>query len=80
MEGDEVGGPRAGEGGARAAGKAGAAVGARWGRPSRLGSGVRRHRRWKAAAATAVAAAAAERRSRQTLTFANLFAVWACCT
>lgn len=51
--------------------------GARWEDPSLLGSRVRRHPGLKAAVA---AAAAKDRSSRRTLPFANLFAVWACCT
>lgn len=63
----------------RAGGARGGKAEPRWsalGRPSLLGSEVRRHPGLKAAAA----AAAADRRSQQTLPFANLFAVWACCT
>lgn len=66
-----------GEGQERAGSAQGGKAEPRWsalGRPSRLGSGVRRHPGLKAAAA------AADGRSRQTLPLANLFAVWACCT
>lgn len=62
----------------RAGGARGGKPEPRWsalGRPSLLSSEVRRHPGQKAAAA-----AAADRRIRQTLPFANLFAVWACCT